>query len=247
MRFIIWSPNFVKNCAGIRALHSLAWELKIRGNQVELFNATTIDPEKPISFFNGNVQDSDIGIYPEIQAGNPIRTSKNVRWLLANVGNYWAESRKNDRIYNWGDWGNYPRLYTPMIDVRFFNDLRGKKERSGVLTYKENRINGDTEVTDNWPENWDKLSDLFRSSEYMRCGDNNTALMIEARLCGCPVLMTRPDDTVTYVGGKVGVANSLDELQAAKDNIHEMWGVYHEYVNQGYVTIENFITQCKEW
>jgi hypothetical protein len=134
-----------------------------------------------------------------------------------------------------------------MIDVRYFNSLGDKKERSGILTYKETRVAGDIEITDNYPSNWTALSDLFKRAEYLRCGDNNTALMIEARLCGCPVLMTRPDGSTKYVCGKIGIADNLNELQLAKDTIHEMWDAYHEYVNQGYTTIENFIAQCKEW
>jgi hypothetical protein len=246
MRFVVWTPNFVKNCGGIRALHSLAYELKARGCEVELANSTNTDPEKSIPFYNKHMNNNTIAIYPEIIPDNPIHATKIVRWLLAPIGKEWMDYRKGDQIYSWSGWYGLPILYTPIIDVRFFNSLGGESSRSGILTYKAPRVPGDIEITDNYPENWTKLAELFRTAEYLRCGDNNTALMIEARLCSCPVLMTSPDLFTKYVGGNIGVAHSLEELPTAKETIKDMWTEYHKYVDEGFRSIDMFIIECKE-
>jgi len=156
---------------------------------VTLAACTDLNPEYNVKYWDGRVDAQTVVIYPEIIKDNPLEGAHVVRWLLRPNREPWP----GELVMAWQD--NYTVdydgvLYVPIIDRRFFNRINSGN-RAGSVGY---RAGPDVQITEDWPTNWNMLSDLFKHAQVFYCGDPLTALAGEAALCGCPVVMTNGDE-----------------------------------------------------
>lgn len=101
------------------------------------------------------------------------------------------------------------RVFTvPAIDRATFNPQRCPEDRYLDLeycrkdgTYPEWRIDDKqrTTITRTWPERKEELASLFKSARSLVTYDDFTAVIDEARLCGCPVTIV-PSETFKGAG-----------------------------------------------
>ena len=92
MRFVIWTPAWQINSAGVHVLHKLCKQLITAG-----YNACVTSPGNPEwnePLFVGDLQADDYVIYPEIIRGNPMGAKRVIRYMLWYPWHHFG----NDRI-----------------------------------------------------------------------------------------------------------------------------------------------------
>jgi len=255
MNFIIYGPNWSRRSGGIRALHKLGWILKQKGHTVSLAGkehpstdwGRLLNPDEPLPFWNGDK--NGIIVYPEIIPTNPLGISKVVRWVLGPVGEGWAKINDDGALFfSWINYWGYglDELYVPIVDENYFN-LNGVGNRDLILTYKTSRVPGDIEITDSSPSNWNELVALLKRAIVLRSGDNITCLTIDARLCGCPVLLTNYDGSFDFNDGFfAGFAVSEAEIDSARADLSRFYSAYVEYKDKADSLVDKFIDKCRE-
>lgn len=245
MKFIIYTPNYTPHCAGICALHDLAWDLQYKGHQVQLAWATEGNRSKPIPFLLNRTPENDsIAIYPEIIPDNPLGLQKRVRWILSPMGQDWKDARKNDLLVSWGEWDENPVLCVPLVDQNIFN-TSFVGNRTLKFTYKLTPRNDEIELHD-YHSDWHGLASLFKRGLYLRCGDNNTNVNEMARLCGCPVILTEKDRNIKFIGGPLGIAFSDEEIDKARQELELFPREYDKYLVKCQESVDSFIKLCEE-
>jgi len=150
-------------------------------------------------------------IYPEVVSGNPLAADSVIRWVLNRPGLLAGDAvySENEHIFYYAEaYRPYiqnrisGKLCMPIIDETiFFSDDTPHIHRSlecfyvGKSAWQDGIIERDRafEITRECPAKVD-LGKLFRASRVLYCFDNSTALIQEALLCGCPVVII-PDGT----------------------------------------------------
>jgi hypothetical protein len=208
MNFVINAPAYTHKSFGIRVLYLLGDLLKELGHFCPVvYLGTKIK-------FEGDVT----AIYPEIVKGNPLQARRVVRYVLNHpgfIGGY-TTYNKNEHVFYYEDaykasaekaagrsLDDRRLLIVPLELNLFFND---GKPKSGALFYKGRAAHlfpvpeKCTEVHKKWPETRDQMALLMRSAKTFYCCDKNTALVLEAKACGCQVFQPGEKGWVEYTG-----------------------------------------------
>lgn len=188
--YIIMAPPYRHTSGGVRALYELRRYLEDRGYVAEIVQS-------------GNAPSDTIVIYPETVSGNPMNGRTVVRWVL-----YFPGVLGGDKKYD-------PReiifTYTPVfypdakvlnipITEDFFRD-QGLPREGGCFWVGKGKdvpkipeTDGLTEITIDRPLSRKELAQLFNEKEIFYSYDPCTALVLEARCCGCKVVVI-PEET----------------------------------------------------
>lgn len=186
-----------------------------------------------------------IVVYPETVHGNPFKAPFVVRYVLNFPGLLGGDSQYREDEFCIAYSENLARsipssrltLFVPASDPRTFSPVP-EQERRGTCFYagKYKSHHGgalfditrdSTEITRDFPDSptQPQIADLFRRSELFYCYEN-TALAIEALLCGCPVVFL-PNPYFDRViaaeeHGWDGIAWGVDpdEIARAKRTVH---------------------------
>lgn len=216
--FLVYAPDYVSSSAGIRCLHRLADDLQAMGFAVALVGCQRGRPDStvPISTLALAKQATMRGtwiIYPETVPGNPFKAANVVRWVLNRPGLLGGEKVYADHelvlLYS-EVYRPYVsnvvagKLYIPTLDRSLFYPPARRQDRPlevyyiGKSKFEAGHFDPDEvfEITRESPAR-KELGKLFRSSKMLYCFDNSTALIYEALLCGCPVMII-PDGTQTW-------------------------------------------------
>ncbi|MBA4318552.1 MAG: hypothetical protein C0412_09135 [Flavobacterium sp.] len=245
--YVICAPDYTENSAGIRCLYMLCDLLNKQGydSYIAYSNHTTNLLNAPlisISSARKKVRiENYIAVYPEIIIGNPLGARKVVRWVLNKPG-----FLGGDEVYNEEEcvfvyskfYVPYVKnkidgmLFMPTIDENIFHNNKNTANTRSLQCYyvgKSSYINGYFdknkvfEITRTTPHKKD-LGKLFRSSNLLYCFDNCTALIFEAILCGCPVVIIpdgnfKKSDFEKSELGVFGVAMGIEELDFARQTV----------------------------
>jgi len=171
-------------------------------------------------------------IYPEVITGNPLAAESVIRWVLNRPGLLAGDAvySEHEHVFY------YSEIYRPYIQNRiagklcmpiideaiFHSDGSAPVHRSlecfyvGKSVWKDGVIDRDRvfEITREYPAKTE-LGKLFRVARVLYCFDNSTALVYEALLCGCPVVII-PDGTQTrqdYGKLESGIAWGVEEYR----------------------------------
>ena len=181
-----------------------------------------------------------IMVYPETVAGNPFNSPSVVRYVLNFPGLLGGDTEysSEDLCFSYGEvlaaHTRDPKnvLFLPATDTRIFYPPPAGQGRKGTCFYADKYqvahkgklfdITKDSlEITRDKPNSQTpkEIADIFRRSELFYAYEN-TALAIEAVLCGCPVVFLPNDYLTDMIAlkelGNEGYAWGTDEAEVTR-------------------------------
>ena len=219
--FYIVAPRWTRTSAGIRSLHILCHWLNMTGQSAFMliypeWQGLQVNPDlqtpvltEAIAQHHFEMGIPPIVVYPEVIAGNPFDAPVRVRW----IGNYpgflggtatfdtdelcFAHSEHLARTVGVSNVLNIPVLDTSVYRPMPVASRAGSCFYAAKFQHVHNQTvfglpEGCIEITRDGPGTLSppEIADLFRRSELFYCFENS-ALINEAALCGCPVMMMK--------------------------------------------------------
>jgi hypothetical protein len=274
--YYIVTPVYVRNSAGIRCLHLLAHWLNRLGHSAWLVASSLQDvalrtdpalstPELTPAIANYHYANNltPIVVYPEIANGNPLQAAVVARYVLNFPGLLGGDAAYSPEELVFGfssklaEAGGAPEsvLHIPSIDAALFSP-EPVVPRHGTCHYihKYRAKGGEAfrlppgsiEIPhDSAAMGHKEIAELFRRSELFYTYEN-TSLMQEACLCGCPAVMM-PNEWLTapIVSQELGLdgiawGDSAEEVGRARATV--------SLVRQNYArTVASFFPQLKRF
>jgi hypothetical protein len=91
-----------------------------------------------------------------------------------------------------------------------------------------------------------ELMDMFKRASLFISGDPKTALNEEARLCGCPVMMTcAPRPNIYEYDTSIGLSWGGGNLKHAKETVMDFGREWDRYIEVGHSLVDAFIQKCE--
>lgn len=189
-KFVVYAPPFDHKFAGIVMLYLLNDSLNALGETSKiLLYGSSLDPED---------QDA-IVVYPEVVHNNPLGAKHVARYLLNKDG--LIQGEKIDRsfkqfifTYSRAFDEQAPVLFFPNFDTEILNFTDNIEERELHSMYfgkgpplpaKFDGSQPHLLITRSWPKDREQLLAFLKMSRFVHLSDSNTALSVEALLCGC--------------------------------------------------------------
>lgn len=217
--YYILAPGYVYSSAGVRCLHNLCHTLNELGCEAYLAPVSALNPMlrtpclTPTILRNHySTGRTPIAVYPEITPGNAFHTPYVSRWLLNKPGHLGGsiDFLPNEEIFYFDVWihdaeiyGN--RLTLPVADLSIFNNDNNpfNTQRSGTCYYANKYLGQGYRIPDeisknsislcrDIPLNPTEIAEILRRSTALYCFEESS-LITEALLCGCPVIMVPTD------------------------------------------------------
>lgn len=270
--YYVVAPNYERKSAGIRTLHFLCHWLNRRGypayiqtpggKRGQVTHPDLITPllTPEVVAAHEDAQRTPIVVYPEIVSGNPLNADCVARYVLNYPG-----LLGGDKIYAAGEmvfgYTQYLAdavkdvsgvLFFPVVDTETFRPGT-PRQRQGVCFYAAKFRDkgyepfdlpaGAVEILRGSPNDQspEQIAELFRTCELFYCYED-TALILEAALCGCPsVVMPSAffrEPLGTREFGYDGIArnNSSQEIDRAIATVERVAKIYAD-------RSENFLSQ----
>jgi tetratricopeptide (TPR) repeat protein len=261
--YYVYAPPWRRNSAGKKAMHLLCHHLNKIGEEayVHLHIASEVNPLLQTPLLTGEVMArhramgaEPVVIYPEVLHGNPLNARYVVRYILNHPGLLGGPKTFDDSdllVYYHPEYmseldktGEVPILLLPTWDYSVFNNENNEwdNKRNGHLIYPgrydeakdhyPELFENATIITSDWPDTHEALASLFRKSRVLYCFANS-AILSEARLCGCPVVLLdspfsqKPEgyapDKPDYYLHDPGITRDRSEasIERARQNIAE--------------------------
>ncbi|MHA3902468.1 glycosyltransferase [Castellaniella sp. WN] len=214
--YYVYAPPYRRISSGVQVLHLLCHYLNRMGEEAYVCTDGVFPKLRtPVLTEDIVKKHQEIGIepiavYPEVTHGNPLHAKCVVRYILNHLGllggpSDFAESDFlvfYDKEYlsrGFSEAGSLV-LTTPVLDFNLFNNKENPLDacRKGALVYPgryftarekhEKLFETSTVITSEWPSSREELAALLRGAEVLYCFANS-AIIGEAALCGCPVVM----------------------------------------------------------
>ena len=218
--YSIWMPNFNITSGGIRVLYGLMGWLLAKG-QIVVANAAS--------------QSGDfITIYPEIVHGNPFKSHRVVRYILATPGVMamggvrgpitFPKDEKTyvfSELYNTMGVDDKHIMFLPILNTHLFRVTnKGKRTKACKFVGKGEDLHlpeteGLFELNRDFAVNQSQLADFLNECHTMYSYDNNSAMFEVARLCGCRVVIIpqayTKEEFEKYEPGMNGISYGMGE------------------------------------
>jgi hypothetical protein len=256
--YVIVSPPFDPVSGGVRVMYGLYGWLLAKGQ---------------IVFMNQKlVQGESIGIYPEIEHGNPAGATTVVRYILNRPGVVDGiysdgtvkpgpkEFGENDlmyyfsRLYGGSDENT---MFLPILNLHLWQDQHKKRDKACYFVGKGIKEAGieakfihpidavNIERKDALDQQ--ALADFLNECHTMYCYDPNTAMTEIARLCGVRVVYVNPlytkDEYSKYEPGMNGINWGKDE--GIDLNTEHFRAHYQEMVHSFEHRLDRFIRETQ--
>jgi hypothetical protein len=203
-----------------------------------------------------------IVVYPEVVTGNPLGGDCVVRWLLYYAGMLGGDKEFDPECmyysYHAGmnPWVEDEKiLCMPLVDRGIFSDWKTGDRRGGCFyaaKYADHFGLPLLDVTDGMVEitrghegdqTPGQIAALFNRCEYFYTYED-TMLISEARMCGCPVVCL-PNEKFKFEFSEkdnlgVAVGTAPEQLRWARETV----GMYRDYYQQG---VYSFALQAKDF
>lgn len=245
--YYIVTPGFTDRSAGIRLLHELCSLLNKLGFEAyvdtadvsgSLWTPTLTPSIKKAHFAAGR---KPIVIYPEVTRGHPMGLGLPVRYALYFPGRYGsgvAVYPEDEIVFKHRDllYPSGQELHLPIVDLDLFAVPSPAVERDITLVYY-NRYNGPlqdhgenvVEISSKHPVPHKETANLYRRAKVMYAYEGATAT-IEARLCGCPVVLVPNDQKL----------KAFDEDQTFYGTSGLAWGTEPEALAKAQATVSGY-------
>jgi glycosyltransferase involved in cell wall biosynthesis len=201
-KYLIVAPHYDRRSSGIKALYVLCSRLNSLGYEAYITGEKSPYPNtKRVWDLNKeelkDLQLNGVVVYPDhIVNKNPLRFTNVVRWFLGIT----QEAPENELVFSMSPSHNFTvqaKYNLMMLDIEPFFKFPEVENRShkcfrvgkGSAIYRSPLTNGCTEITADFPMSREGLAYLLQSSKIFYTYDNFTLLMLEALLCGCPVVI----------------------------------------------------------
>jgi hypothetical protein len=274
--YYIVAHRYMQTSAGKRTPHLLCHHLNLQGQVAYLvltsYSAAPVGPDlltpvltPAIVRYHYEKGLTPIVVYGEVVRGNPLRADCVVRYLLNFPGLLGGAASYDPSELLYGYSGVLAEavgapenvLMVPTVDASVFHPGARDQPRSGTCFYAakyktilggcvSDEMRGSVEITLDYPATQTEIADLFRRSELLYCYEN-TALALEAMLCGCPaVFMPNPHLTEIIALrelGRDGVAWGTDpaEIARAKATVHRVRESYLRVCDEYWHQLDRFI------
>jgi hypothetical protein len=274
--YYIVAPRYIPTSAGMRALHLLCHSLNQQGQVAYLlltsYSAAPVCPDlltplltPAIVRYHHEKGLTPIVVYWEAIAGNPLGADCVVRYVLNFPGLLGGSTSYEPSELLFGYSGllaetvGVPEnvLFVPTVDPAVFHPGPGDQKRSGSCFYAAkhrivhgatvtDEVRGSMEITFGYPATQTEVAELFRHSELFYCYEN-TALALEAALCGCPtVCIPNPHFTESIAVrelGRDGCAWGTDpaEIVRAKATVERVRERYLRLCDDYWRQLDHFI------
>ncbi|WP_434632940.1 hypothetical protein [Chromobacterium sp. CV08] len=280
--YYICAPGYARVSNGIRAMHLLCHYLNKLGEEAYVFSPET-NPALRTPYLTQDIVDrhkaskrSPIVVYPEVVHGNPLNGEAVVRYILNHPGllggpkDYPASDMLVFWQHDYVDFSKYPDpsyIFIPSIDTAIFNNDDnpddGKRHRKLIYPGRYTRAQQDfpelfddaTVITYDWPESHEALAALLREGKVLYTFANS-AIISEALLCGCPVVIKetqftrkpeeRAGDMKALALPGVTFEDAPDAIAAALAKTRDYQQVYHQYQLELLQQLEHFIAASQK-
>jgi hypothetical protein len=227
MKFVVYAPPYRADSGGVIALHKLAHNLTLLGEEAYIYTSIKNPDYLGIQTQDNWMVNDSVVIYPEIVSGNPLGAKRVVRWLLNTPGALGGDGKYEDTdlVYKYVPIFKSP---VPHKGILRAMDLKLDKYvdkglprlgqcytvRKGTNMYlhEQNAIYFDHTISE------EKLIELFNTTETFICYDELSFLLHQAALCGCDAVAIPTIECETeeaYRNGtdyKYGVAYGLGDI-----------------------------------
>jgi hypothetical protein len=276
--YYVVAPAYRRSSIGIRCLHLLAHWLNRLGHGAWIVpydkrpglhidpNLVTPELTPKILAWHNSQGLAPIAVYPEVVYGNPLRAGTVVRFLLNFPGVLGGDATVSSRDIVFGfsrvlaEVGGSPDnvLHMPVLDTEVFSP-HPQVPRQGACHYlgKYRRDHGgeafglppgSTQIASD-PKAMDQktIAAIFRRSELFYVYEN-TGLITEAGLCGCPSVMM-PNRWLTamiaqHELGSDGIAwgDSPDAIAEARRTVGHVRARYQQNVAAFFTQLDHFVS-----
>lgn len=270
--YYIFALDYAPQSAGVRALHYLCHALNESGLEAyvtcegvvpHLRTPVLVEAVLMRHQASGRVP---IMVYPEIVSGDPLAAGGVVvRWLLNKPGRIGGDTsfQESDLIFTYDQdylpagW-HKEMLHIPTCDLSIFNndDNVNDDARKYVCFYAHKYLYSGGKLTRHVKDAISLCKDqsltraeiatILRSSKVLYVYEQ-TALIAEALLCGCPVSVIDTDywrnDASPYVTdwGVVYFDDSPESLVLAKAHVHNYRTIHEGFLQEAWNQIDRFV------
>lgn len=269
--YYVVAPDYQRTSAGIRVMHQFCAALRMCGQEAWISTGMT-HPLLDTPKLTHEIQQQHleqgrvpIAVYPEVVGRNPLQCHVVTRYILNKPGLLGEKPhyKDSDLLFVYepelltevsAPWGV---LHLPSIDTSIFHHRGHSPHRQGWCVYPGRHSDGlkdhaalfanCTVITRNWPSTREDMAALFQRSEGVFCFEN-TAISMEARLCGCPVVQLPSPlyDKDRFFGIGLGLAKGIsfsteqEDIETARS---ELLGL-----SKGYQALEHrFWSGLDQW
>lgn len=216
--YYIYAPDYQHSSAGVRSLHYLCHALNELGCEAYIAPGTRTNPALRTPVLSPEILKNHflagktpIAVQPETVGGNFFETPHVAHWLLNRPGHLGTKTSYEDKlVFFFSEWTlppgiNAELLTLPLMDVAIFNNEDNPYDTNREIEcyYAHKYLGFGHEVPlniqeraislcQNIPRTPTQIADILRKSRVLYCYEE-TALIAEALLCGCPVLMMPSD------------------------------------------------------
>jgi hypothetical protein len=280
--FYIVTPNYTHTSGGVKAMHLLCHWLNRIGERAYILayggSDTVVNPDwltpllqPPMVEAHDRQGLTPIAVYPEVVAGNPINARCVARYVLNYPGLLGGDKvyAPDELVFGYtraladSVSATTPVLHMPLVDRSIFYPGKPRLRRGAAFyAYKYKDIHGQKlfglpkgaiEITKGRPDSQTPhhIADILRSVETFYAFED-TALSIEAILCGCPaVLMPNPylkrsNGALEYGDDGFAFGDAPEEIERARDTVIAAQFKYEMLLDEFFVQLKTFIATAQE-
>jgi len=276
--YLLAFPGYVHFCGGIVTGHYLCSRLNERGYPAYI-TGSYMNPQYHTLSVNSlsqeklrDLQHNGIIIYPDIVPNNPCRFTNCIKFWLGGS----QPTPPNQMSWVFSKAHQVPGceadnvFYFPPEIEPFFREpdvenrhgiaaYSGKGQGMGLYPVPEtgsfsNPAPGVTVIQAGFPPTRQGVAELLQRSEVFYCYDNMCVMIVEARLCGCPVivcgyLMLSKEnfDKVDYSNLGLGRYDEKPDIKKLKAEIPQFREEYAKRRKQMDVDLDMFIEKTQAW
>jgi len=280
--YYFFGPGYSRASAGHRAFHLLIHWLNKLGEHAFLVpnlaepvdvwtNPDLLTPILTRQALEHHQQSNvlPIVVYPEVLTGNPLQADVVVRYLANFPGALGGptEFDASDVLFSYSSLiasrVGFPDnvLMPPVIDTGIFNPGPQPLDRRGCCAYFGKYVDYYKATPFGLPDNCAiitrtsptpaQMADIFRRSEALYCFED-TAVALEATLCGCPVICMPNEHFKRLIAGEElgtdGLAwgDTPDEVARARATVGNVFGRYQKTIPRFFTQLEHFVSVTQE-
>ncbi|MBV8574788.1 MAG: hypothetical protein JOZ58_07080 [Acetobacteraceae bacterium] len=275
--YYVVAPAYTRLSAGTRVLHLLCHWLNRLGRNAYMLtfsrkddlriNPALLTPElsPSVARHHREVGRTPIVIYPEVIKGNPLRADLVVRYVLNFPGLLGGDENyaPGEMVFGYSELlaqvASVPgqALHLPAVDAAVFTDqptvpragachyARKLREKHGAEPFGLPPRCVEILSREDGPQP-EEIAALFRRSELFYVFEN-TALILEACLCGCPVVMMpnpwlgEPIADAEYGRNGIAWGNHPAEVARARETVGNMRNRFLAAIPAFFTQLERFV------